>query len=107
MNIACFFLPIPLYFNFRNRDFSNVITYKGHNNFVSSVCVLPPCESHPKGLILTASNDKTILGYNIDDPVPVLILKGHENTVCSVATGHIPGMILRFLTKHSTRSSMH
>ncbi|XP_077290521.1 phospholipase A2 activator protein [Arctopsyche grandis] len=76
------------------RDFSNVVTYKGHNNFVSSVCVLPPCESHPEGLILTASNDKTILGYNIDDPIPVLVLKGHENTVCCVTTGHIPGIIL-------------
>lgn len=62
---------------------------------MSSVCFLPPCEAHPDGLVVTASNDTTICAYNIQDPDPVIIFKGHENVVCNVSPGKIPGSLLR------------
>ena len=34
----------------------------GHENFVSCVCVMPPDDKYPHGLILTGSNDHDILG---------------------------------------------
>lgn len=76
------------------KDFQSVVTYKGHVNFVSSICWLPPCESHPDGLVITGSNDNSILGYNLQDGTPVVTIKGHENAVCCVRSGLTPGTIL-------------
>ncbi|XP_026490148.2 phospholipase A-2-activating protein [Vanessa tameamea] len=76
------------------KDFVNVVTYKGHSNFVSCVCWLPPCEAFPEGLVITGSNDNTILGYNLQDGVVQINLKGHENAVCSVSPGHDFGVLI-------------
>ncbi|CAG4977521.1 unnamed protein product [Colias eurytheme] len=76
------------------KDFVNVVTYKGHNNFVSCVCWLPPCEAFPEGLVITGSNDNTILGYNLQDAAVQINLKGHENAVCSVIPGRDSGILL-------------
>ncbi|XP_045446086.1 phospholipase A-2-activating protein [Melitaea cinxia] len=76
------------------KDFVNVVTYKGHNNFVSCVCWLPPCEAFPEGLVITGSNDNTILGYNLQDGAVQMHLKGHENAVCSVTPGHDSGALI-------------
>ncbi|XP_032511114.2 phospholipase A-2-activating protein [Danaus plexippus] len=76
------------------KDFVNVVTYKGHDNFVSCVCWLPPCEAFPEGLVVTGSNDNTILGYNLQDGAIQIHLKGHNNAVCSVAPGNDSGILL-------------
>lgn len=77
------------------KDFVNVVTYKGHNNFVSCVCWVPPCESFPEGIVVTGSNDNTILGYNLQDGTIVTTLEGHDNAVCSVAAARKSGVLLR------------
>ncbi|CAK1552863.1 unnamed protein product [Leptosia nina] len=76
------------------KDFVNVVTYKGHKNFVSCVCWLPPCESFPEGLVITGSNDNTILGYTLQDGAVQINLKGHDNAVCSVTPGRESGILL-------------
>ncbi|KAG6439134.1 hypothetical protein O3G_MSEX000514, partial [Manduca sexta] len=76
------------------KDFVNVVTYKGHKNFVSCVCWLPPCEAYPEGLVITGSNDNCILGYNLQDGSIQITIEGHENAVCSVAPGRDFGVIL-------------
>lgn len=77
------------------KDFVNVVTYKGHNNFVSCVCWFSPCEAFPDGLVITGSNDNTIIGYNLQDGTILITLKGHENAVCSIATSRDSGILLR------------
>ena len=52
----------------------------GHENFVSCVCVMPPDDKYPHGLILTGSNDHDILAYTLDSPQPVFKLSGHTET---------------------------
>ncbi|CAG4941351.1 unnamed protein product [Parnassius apollo] len=76
------------------KDFVNVVTYKGHNNFVSCVCWFPPCEAFPDGLVITGSNDNTIIGYNLQDSTILITLKGHENAVCSVSPSQDSGILL-------------
>ncbi|PZC79265.1 hypothetical protein B5X24_HaOG216531 [Helicoverpa armigera] len=76
------------------KEFVNVVTYKGHRNFVSCVCWLPPCEAFPDGLVVTGSNDNTILGYNLQDGSIQITLEGHENAVCSVTPGRDSGILL-------------
>ncbi|CAH0728958.1 unnamed protein product, partial [Brenthis ino] len=76
------------------KDFINVVTYQGHNNFVSCVCWLPPCEAFPDGLVITGSNDNTILGYNLQDGAVQINLKAHDNTVCSVTPGRDSGILI-------------
>lgn len=60
---------------------------RGHSNFVSAVCVMPPDSTYEQGLLITGSNDKTILGYTPDSPEPVFKLTGHEGNVCTLAAG--------------------
>ena len=50
----------------------------GHNGFVSAVCVLPPDEEFPRGLIVTGSNDHAIHAYTLDSPEPKYRLSGHS-----------------------------
>ncbi|XP_048484837.1 phospholipase A-2-activating protein [Plutella xylostella] len=76
------------------KDYRNVVTYKGHKNFVSCVCWLPPCEAFPDGLVVTGSNDNTILGYNLQDATVQITLESHENAVCFVAPGRDSGILL-------------
>ncbi|KAI5644066.1 PUL domain-containing protein [Phthorimaea operculella] len=76
------------------REYVNVVTYKGHKNFVSCVCWLPPCEAFPEGLVITGSNDNTILGYNLQDATVQITLEGHENAVCWVVPGRDSGCLL-------------
>ncbi|XP_075970869.1 phospholipase A2 activator protein [Anticarsia gemmatalis] len=76
------------------KEFVNVVTYKGHRNFVSCVCWLPPCEAYPDGLVVTGGNDNIILGYNLQDGAVQVTLEEHENTVCSVQAGRDFGILL-------------
>jgi len=44
---------------------------------VSAVCVLPPDEEFPQGLIITGSNDHVIHAYTLDSPEPKYRLTEH------------------------------
>ncbi|KAH9488092.1 hypothetical protein Btru_065405 [Bulinus truncatus] len=70
-----------------DNTFHKLLVLKGHTNFVSSICVMPPDDTYPEGLIVTGSNDKTILAYKPDNPDPVFKLTGHEGNVCALASG--------------------
>lgn len=70
-----------------DNGFCEGMAFGGHSNFISAVCVLPPSDQFPHGLILTGSNDKTILAYDLESPQPRYKLTGHEDTVCSLAAG--------------------
>ncbi|XP_005104581.1 phospholipase A-2-activating protein [Aplysia californica] len=70
-----------------SNSFVKELTMRGHSNFVSSLCVMPPDDSYPQGLIITGSNDKTILAYSPGVPEPVFKLTGHTGNVCALASG--------------------
>ncbi|XP_076377843.1 phospholipase A2 activator protein [Megalopta genalis] len=76
------------------RDYVHAATFKGHTNFVSSVCVLNPSEKHPTGFIITGSNDKTICVYVPDKDEPLNVLKAHQNSVCKLKAGVREGTFL-------------
>nr|XP_034953362.1 phospholipase A-2-activating protein isoform X1 [Zootoca vivipara] len=70
-----------------NRGFTEVHCMSGHSNFVSCVCVIPPSELYPRGLIATGGNDNNICIFALDNSAPLYVLKGHKNTVCSLSSG--------------------
>ena len=57
---------------------------QGHSNFVAAVCVLPPDDNYPQGLVATGSNDSTILLFAPGQLQHVAKLTGHTNTGDSV-----------------------
>ncbi|KAM4809172.1 phospholipase A-2-activating protein [Rhinophrynus dorsalis] len=69
------------------RGFIELQQMSGHSNFVSCVCIIPPSETYPRGLIATGGNDHNICVFSMDSPNPLYMLKGHKNTVCSLSTG--------------------
>ncbi|XP_071118768.1 phospholipase A-2-activating protein-like [Haliotis cracherodii] len=73
--------------NEHNPSFTEGHVMSGHSNFVASVCVVPPDDTYPNGLIITGSNDNTILAFTLESPQPVFKLTGHTGTVCAVASG--------------------
>ncbi|KAM9251243.1 phospholipase A-2-activating protein [Cariama cristata] len=70
-----------------NRGFAEIHCMSGHSNFVSCVCIIPPSDLYPCGLIATGGNDHNICIFTVDSPAPLYILKGHKNTVCSLSSG--------------------
>ncbi|XP_012501750.1 PREDICTED: phospholipase A-2-activating protein [Propithecus coquereli] len=70
-----------------NRGFTEMHCMSGHSNFVSCVCIIPSSDMYPHGLIATGGNDHNICIFSLDSPVPLYILKGHKNTVCSLSSG--------------------
>uniref|UniRef100_A0A8D0FIJ4 Phospholipase A2 activating protein n=1 Tax=Strix occidentalis caurina TaxID=311401 RepID=A0A8D0FIJ4_STROC len=63
-----------------NRSFTEMHCMSGHSNFVSCVCIIPPSDLYPRGLIATGGNDHNICIFTVDNPAPLYILKGHKNT---------------------------
>ncbi|CAB3368543.1 Hypothetical predicted protein [Cloeon dipterum] len=61
-----------------------VQTYKGHTNYVSCVCAVPPSDTYPEGLVLSGSNDHSICAFNPATAELLFVLEGHTNVVCSV-----------------------
>ncbi|XP_059472996.1 phospholipase A-2-activating protein [Neocloeon triangulifer] len=57
-------------------------TYKGHTNYVSCVCAMPPNEAYPEGLVLSGSNDHTICAFHPVTEDLLFKLEGHTNVVC-------------------------
>ncbi|NWX92594.1 PLAP protein, partial [Nothoprocta ornata] len=70
-----------------NRGFTEIHCMSGHSNFVSCVCIIPPSDLYPRGLIATGGNDHNICIFTVDNPAPLYVLKGHKNTVCSLSSG--------------------
>ncbi|CAH2293817.1 phospholipase A-2-activating [Pelobates cultripes] len=70
-----------------NRGFNELHRMTGHSNFVSCVCLIPPSETYPRGLIATGGNDHNICVFSLDNTKPLYVLKGHKNTVCSLSSG--------------------
>ncbi|KAK7485283.1 hypothetical protein BaRGS_00023534 [Batillaria attramentaria] len=73
--------------NDHDVGFSEGQVLQGHSNFVAAVCVLPPDDNHPNGLVVTGSNDSTILMFEPGQLEAVHKLTGHSNTVCALAAG--------------------
>ncbi|XP_077981055.1 phospholipase A-2-activating protein-like [Glandiceps talaboti] len=73
--------------NSDGKSYVQAAVLSGHSNFISCTCVMPPTDDYPQGLIITGSNDKTINAYTPNSPTPVYTLKGHANTVCTLAAG--------------------
>ncbi len=75
-----------------------MLCFTGHSNFVSCVCVVPPDDKYPQGLILSGSNDNNILAFSLESPEPVFKLSGHSDTGNLVSTPHVLcGCFLLFL----------
>lgn len=53
---------------------------RGHSNFVSCVCIIPPSDLYPRGLIATGGNDHNICIFTVDNTAPLYVLKSHKNT---------------------------
>ncbi|XP_026990269.2 phospholipase A-2-activating protein [Tachysurus fulvidraco] len=70
------------------RGFIEMHCMNGHTNYVSCVCIISPNETYPHGLIATGSNDNNICIFSMDRPDPLLTLRGHNNTVCSLSAGN-------------------
>ncbi|XP_048826154.1 phospholipase A-2-activating protein isoform X1 [Brienomyrus brachyistius] len=70
-----------------DRGFTEMHCIRGHNSFVSCVCIIAPNDSYPRGLIATGGNDHIICVFSLDRPDPLFTLKGHKNTVCSLSAG--------------------
>ncbi|XP_008944359.1 PREDICTED: phospholipase A-2-activating protein, partial [Merops nubicus] len=70
-----------------HRSFTQVLCMSGHSNFVACVCIIPPNEVSPHGLIATGGNDNIICVFTVDNPTPLYVLKGHTDTVCSLSHG--------------------
>jgi phospholipase A-2-activating protein len=54
-------------------------TFKGHTNYVSCVCAMPPDEFYPDGLVFSGSNDHNICAFNPVTAELVFQLEGHSN----------------------------
>uniref|UniRef100_A0A1A9VFP4 Phospholipase A-2-activating protein n=1 Tax=Glossina austeni TaxID=7395 RepID=A0A1A9VFP4_GLOAU len=64
------------------KEYIESVTLQDHKNFVS--CVFYHETEH---WLCTGSNDATVCIYLENGLVPILILKGHVATVCSIAAG--------------------
>ncbi|XP_054743311.1 phospholipase A-2-activating protein-like [Anastrepha obliqua] len=65
------------------------VTLQDHKNFVACVCYL-----EAEQWICTGSNDATVAIYKEGSFVPILTLKGHDSTVCSIAAGAEPQTLI-------------
>ncbi|XP_075153126.1 phospholipase A2 activator protein [Haematobia irritans] len=65
-----------------DNTFIEAVTLQDHKNFVSCVFY-----HEGEGWLCTGSNDATVCIYQENAIIPILTLKGHEATVCSIAAG--------------------
>ncbi|XP_030555223.1 phospholipase A-2-activating protein [Drosophila novamexicana] len=64
------------------NEYIESVTLQDHKNFISYIYYL-----ESEQWICTASNDATICIYRQEGFVPLITLKGHESTVCTLAAG--------------------
>ncbi|ELT98127.1 hypothetical protein CAPTEDRAFT_160241 [Capitella teleta] len=79
--------------NPEDPGFTEAHVMRGHSNFVSAVCVMPPDDEFPQGVIMTGSNDNDILAFTLDSPSPCFKLSGHTDTVCTLAAGKFGSLL--------------
>ncbi|XP_067623064.1 phospholipase A-2-activating protein [Eurosta solidaginis] len=70
-------------------EYAEAVTFQDHKNFVACVYYL-----EAEQWICTGSNDATVAIYKEGGFVPILTLKGHESTVCSIAAGVEPQTLI-------------
>ncbi|XP_046812182.1 phospholipase A-2-activating protein isoform X1 [Lucilia cuprina] len=68
-----------------DEGYIEAVTLQDHKNFVACVYY---CER--QRWLCTGSNDATVCIYQENSLLPILTLKGHESTVCSIASGVEP-----------------
>lgn len=59
----------------------------GHENYISSVCAIPPTDKYQHGLIVTGGHDNVILVWTLDSLEPLHRLEGHTGAVCALIAG--------------------
>ncbi|XP_073826829.1 phospholipase A2 activator protein isoform X2 [Musca autumnalis] len=72
-----------------DNGYIEALTLQDHKNFVSFVFYY-----EAEGWLCTGSNDATVCIYAENSVLPILTLKGHESTVCSIASGVEPHSII-------------
>ncbi|XP_051162617.1 phospholipase A-2-activating protein [Leptopilina boulardi] len=76
------------------KTYVEAAVLKGHNNFVSSVCILESTEKYTSGVIITGSNDSNICLYTPGENEPFFTFKAHQNTVCNLRASEEKGHFL-------------
>ena len=69
-----------IFFCSEDNGFTEGHVMSGHSNFISSICIFPPSDKYPTGLIFTGSNDNNIFAYTLDSPQPQFRLSEHSDT---------------------------
>lgn len=70
--------------------YTDTETLNHHSNFVGAVLVI-----EENDWICTASNDATICVYKYPSAMePFIVLKGHTSTVCALAKGNTPNVLM-------------
>eukprot|EP00761_Pharyngomonas_kirbyi_P003207 gb/GECH01003211.1/.p1 GENE.gb/GECH01003211.1/~~gb/GECH01003211.1/.p1 ORF type:complete len:777 (+),score=196.18 gb/GECH01003211.1/:1-2331(+) len=59
-------------------------TLVGHTNYVADMAYRSPTEDNPVGSLVSASHDRNLFVWDIDEGNPKLILTDHEQPVCAV-----------------------
>ncbi|XP_013111115.2 phospholipase A-2-activating protein [Stomoxys calcitrans] len=72
-----------------DNTYIEAVTLQDHTNFLA--CVFHHAEER---WLCTGSNDATVCIYKENALIPILTLKGHESTVCSIAAGVEPHSIV-------------
>lgn len=76
------------------KTYTEAAVLKGHNNFVSSVCVLETTEKYASGVIITGSNDSNLCFYTPGENEPFFTFKAHQNTICNLRASEEKGHFL-------------
>ncbi|EDV27510.1 uncharacterized protein TRIADDRAFT_21530 [Trichoplax adhaerens] len=63
------------------------MTYVGHQDYINSMCVMPPSSDYPDGVIFTGGHDNLILGFLPNKTEPELRLEGHSNVISALSPG--------------------
>lgn len=72
-----------------DEGYIEAVTLQDHKNFVAFVFY-----HEAERWLCTGSNDSTVCIYQENAIIPILTLKGHESTVCSIAAGVEPHSII-------------
>lgn len=74
---------------YSSGDCIEIVKMTGHDNYVSSVCIINPTQKNPKGFIVTGSHDNHICVYIPGETEPVHKVKAHENAVCCLKSSNL------------------
>ena len=72
---------------------TSTLTFKDHEKYIMALCCLPPSSTHPGGLVVTGSLDRTARVWDAVSGATVAYLVGHDNAVCGVSPGPAPGTV--------------